>query len=137
MVIRSAIKHDLKTCEKLMKVPELAEADGDFMDVKFIQNYLNSDYFLVAEDNGKILGFAIGEEVRGKVAMLWYLTVKKGERGKGIGRKILGEFERRARRHHVKWVNLFAPANNKKTLAFYKNLRYYKGSKHYEIEKVL
>lgn len=129
MIIRPATKNDLATCEKLALIPEFITPSGHHIDIKFLENYLDPNYFLVVENNNQIIGFAIGEPLKGKGFMLLYLTIKKGMQGKGIGKKLLKELENRCKKQGVRWIVLYGPAFNKGTITFYKKTGYYSQEK--------
>ncbi len=113
MSIRPAIKNDLAACEKLALIPEFVTTEGNYVDKKSLENYLDPNYFLVAENDNQIIGFAVGEPLKGKGFMLLYITIKKGMQGRGIGKKLLKELENRCREQSIRWIELYVPTFNK------------------------
>jgi len=135
VVIRPALKKDLVECEKLGDIPEFESPGGDHIDKKFMENYLDKNFFLVVQENSKIIGYIIGEVLRGKGVIIWYFTIKKEGQRKGFGKKLLIEFEKRCKRNGIDWVVLYGPAFNINTLEFYKKMRYVRGNNFYEFVK--
>ena len=88
MIIRKAIKSDLKQCEKLSAIDEFQMPDGSFPDVKFFELSLNK-IFLVAEEKGKVVGLILGYSLTKELVYLDLLTVKENQRGKNVGAKLL------------------------------------------------
>jgi len=68
MLIRSAKIEDLTAVEKLLNVPEFRFPDGEFPALDFLKIYLDEDFFLVAEDDGKLIGAIFGEPLKGGLA---------------------------------------------------------------------
>ena len=137
MIIRDATKKDLPQCEKLIKIPEFEFCEGGFPDIPFLSNYLEKDFFLIAEEDNKILGCVIGEKLKSKVIMIWYLVVDSSIRGKGIGNQLMNEFEKRAKQNGFEWSLLQAPLESSKTLEFYQKNGYNKGKSFIEYNKAL
>lgn len=58
-------------------------------------------------------------------AELYSIAVKKGEQGKGIGRKLLLETENRLKVNNIRQISLTTDCfNNEATIAFYKSMKY-------------
>lgn len=135
MIIRPATIEDLKNCEILIKLPEMELPYGGHIDKKFMENYLDPDFFLVMEEKSEIIGLIIGEPLRGKGIMIWYMTIKKDFQGKGFGKKLLTEFEKICREKNRNWIVLYGPTYNKKTVEFYEKMEYKKGKSYFEFVK--
>ena len=135
MKIRSAEKKDLKDCENLIRVPELTYGAGHYIDKEFMENYLDPDLFLVGEINSEIIGLIISEKLKGKGIIIMYLVVKKEYQGKGFGRRLVAELEKRCKKTGINWAVLYAPAQNNETLKFYKKIGFIKGHNLYEFVK--
>lgn len=121
MKIRPAEKKDLLNCKKLYSIPELACANGHYLSVEEMEDYIDDDFFLVAEDNGQIIGSIFGEKIKAGGAMLWMFAVDKNYRNAGIGTKLFSAFEKNCHRYNVTWIILYAPVENEDTKRFYKN----------------
>lgn len=137
ITIRNAVKEDLLQCEKLGQIEEFKLASGGWLDAKFLENYISPDYFLVAENNNQIIGYLIGEPLKGNGVMLCFLVVKENMRKKGIGKKLLKEFEKRCRENGAEWILLYAPTFNEGTVMFYKKRGYNQGKSFFEFNKKL
>lgn len=130
MIIRKATPKDLKQCEEISQIPEL-ELDyyGNRPNVKYLKQFLDQ-LFLVAIENNKVVGYIMGEKNKSKFIFLNLIAVDKKQRGKGIGKLLLKEFENRAKKMKFENIGLISPKWNKKTSKFYKKNRYFE-MKHY------
>ena len=135
--IRSARREDLLSCEKIGKVKEFKVSTGDYFKVNYIKYYLSKDFFLVAEENKKIIGFIIAEKIRAKGATIWYIAVSQEKRGRGVGQRLIQEFEKRSKRKGIEWIILYCPADNELSKNFYKKSGYNKQEHLVEFEKFL
>ena len=81
------------------------------------------DLFLVAADDGRILGTGMAG-YDGHRGWVNYLAVQPDARRDGIGRALMSEFERRLRALGCPKVNLQVRAGNDEALAFYARLGY-------------
>ena len=106
--IRTARKTDLNECAKLSKLSELQIDERKYPDKKYLSEFLGS-LFVVAEDNKKVIGYALGEKEKHKVVSLNILVVDKKFRGKGIGKLLLNEFIKRAKTLGLKELYTFVP----------------------------
>ena len=122
--IRTARKTDLNECAKLSKLSELQIDERKYPDKKYLSEFLGS-LFVVAEDNKKVIGYALGEKEKYKVVSLNILVVDKKFRGRGIGKLLLNEFIKRAKELGLKELYTFVPKWNEKTMNFYKNNKFY------------
>ena len=137
MEIRNAKESDLDECEKLLSTKEFEFAAGGFSKKDFLKGYIEDNYFLVLEDNNKIVGLAIGEQLKNKVAILWFLAIDKNQRGFGHGTALLKEFENKMKNKRNKWILLYGLEENPKTLNFYIKNKYNKGKSQTEFTKEL
>jgi len=134
--IRLAKLIDCKFCANLSKIQELKLANGEFISINYFKNFLDKDnMFLVAEENNNIIGYALGEPMKGKVAHLGLLTVDNKFRNHGIGNQLVNKFEDQCKKKGIKNILLYAPKFNKKTLNFYKKLGFQKGKEHIQFLK--
>ncbi len=138
MIIRSAKIKDLPACERLLKIPEFKLASsGGYMTVKLFKIFLDKDFFLVAEENKEVVGCIIGDPTKGKVAIVWFFVVKNELRGKGVGTKLLKQFEKNCHKRKMKWVVLYSPIWKKANVKFYQNKKYHLGYRYLEFEKIV
>ena len=120
MKIRKATKKDLKKCAKISDIPELVlDYYGKRPNVNHLAEFLGP-LFLVVEDSGNIIGYILGEKEKAGVVFLNILVVEKKFRDKGIGKLLLKEFMKRAKKMKLKEVYTLAPNWKKKLLKFYK-----------------
>lgn len=138
MIIRSAKIKDLPICERLLKIPEFKLASsGGYMTVKFLKMFLDKDFFLVAEENKEVVGCLIGDPTKAKVVIVWFFVVENKLRGKGVGTKLLKQFEKNCKKRKMRWVVLYSPAWLKANIKFYQKKKYHLGYQYLEFEKVV
>lgn len=94
----------------------------------------NPDLILVAEDKGEIVGTVIGQG-DGRIGFVWSLAVLPKEQGKGIGKKLMLEIERRLKKIGCIGISLFTSLDRKKAVHMYKNLGYKHIKKAYVMAK--
>jgi ribosomal protein S18 acetylase RimI-like enzyme len=135
--IRPCIKDDLKQCEAIFNLPELSDTTGDNLSAKYLENFLDEKYFLVAEEENKVLGAIYGEPLKTDGVMLWSIAVLSSCRGKGTGHSLLEAFEKNAIADKKKWIILHAPAEKEATIDFYKKHNYTMGNNFTEFAKDL
>lgn len=125
MIIRKAQLKDLKECEKISRIREL---DLDYYrngpNVKYLKDFLDQIFLVAVEDNN-VLGYIIGEKNKSKFIFINIIVVDKKHRGKGVGKLLLKEFEKIAKKMKFKEIGLLSPKWNKKTLEFYKKSGFY------------
>jgi GNAT superfamily N-acetyltransferase len=137
MIIRRAEKSDLIECEKLIHIPELRLANGEYYDHLFLENYLDENFFLVAVIDNVISGVIMGEPIKGNGAMIWLLTVSENMRGKGVGTSLFSELEIRAKNYGIRWLVFYGYSMNEKLLDFFKKLKYSQGVHFIEYVKII
>lgn len=77
------------------------------------------DLFLVAENNGSIIGSAIGA-FDGRRGMIYHLAVHQDFRGQGVGAALLSEVERRLQAKGCLKCLLLVFADNTEAIQFYR-----------------
>lgn len=83
----------------------------------------NPGTFLVAEEEGTVVGTAIGAW-DGRRAWVYHLAVLPAARGRGTGRMLMEELERRMRAVGATKLNLLIEAGNAGVADFYRKLGY-------------
>ena len=76
------------------------------------------DLILVAEDKGRLIGAVMGG-FDGRRGMVYHLAVAAGERGKGIGRALMAELERRLQAKGCLKYYLLVTKDNPEAVEFY------------------
>lgn len=137
LIIRPAKKCDLATCERLLNLPELFFPDGKPWSKDWIVNYINENFFLVAEKNDKVVGCIIGEQLKNNGSLIWLLSIDSNYRDSGIGRQLLEAYETAARNKGLSWIMLYSVLYDERTLRFYQKNGYLCGSKLTECLKYL
>lgn len=77
--------------------------------------------FLVAECDGRVVGYAIGQ-VRAGTGLIVSLAVDLGHRGGGLGENLLTELLKHFQRKHVKTVELQVDVRNMLAIRVYEKL---------------
>ncbi len=83
----------------------------------------DSELFLVAEENEKIVGSVMGS-YDGRRGWINHLAVHPDYQGKRVGKLIMEELEQRLKRIGCKKINLLIEYDNSKVIGFYENLGY-------------
>jgi len=76
------------------------------------------DLFLVAEDNGQIIGTVIGG-YDGRRGLIYHLAVSASSRGRGIGSRLMGELESRLRSKGCIRCYLLVTTDNEEAMHYY------------------
>lgn len=79
------------------------------------------DLFLVAEDDGKIIGTVIGG-YDGRRGIIYHLAVARAYRGNGIGKQLMAEVEKRLAAKGCLKAYLLVTRENTDVIEFYKRL---------------
>lgn len=135
MIIRAAEKKDFKAISKMGKLKEFQNLE--YFEPWYLKNFLDDNFFLVAEEDKKIRGFLMAEPLKSRGIMLWFMVVDKTLRSKGIGSKLIKKFETNCKKNKINWVLLHSPAKSKKAQKFYKNTGYEKALEVVEYVKLL
>ena len=107
MRIRRATAHDAPAISALIG---LYVADGTLLPRTEAFVAAQSDHFLVAEENGEVIGCVHLEEYAPSLSELRSLAVAPGARGRGVGRALVHATEALARRRDC--ATLFAVSND-------------------------
>ena len=119
--IRNATLKDCRKCAELSRIPELELPLEKYISEKYFRLFVDSDkMFFVAEKGREIIGYVLGEPMKGNLANLGLLAVDRKFRGKGIGKKLIDAMRKRCDEKGLTYILLYAPKNNKKTLEFYR-----------------
>jgi len=137
MNIRGANKEDLQQCEEILKIDKFKFSDGSYPNTEFLINYINENYFLVIEDKGEIQGCLVAEPLKTYNIMLWFIAIKKEFRGKGLGKKLISEFEKRCKKRGIGYIVLYCPILNKSSIDFYNKNGYSQDKCFFEFNKEL
>ncbi len=108
ITIRKAQARDVKPCYALMKrTNELYGPDG-LSPEWWLGGLIRKGITIVAEDNGKIIGFKAGEKLLSGGIISHLIVIKKDYRGKGLASRMNAEFERLAKKKKRIWVLTYA-----------------------------
>ena len=130
VLIRTATLQDCRLCEELSRIKELTPADGTYITEEYFRCFVDPyDLFFVAEDHGEIVGYILGEPMKGNMAHLGLLTVSEAMRGKGIGKRLVTAFREKCEALGLD-ILLYAPLDNPSTLAFYRGQGFTEGKVH-------
>ena len=79
------------------------------------------DLFLVAEEDGQIVGTVIGG-FDGRRGLIYHLAVRTSFRGRGIGSRLMGEVESRLRAKGCIRCYLLVTTDNEDAMGYYQKL---------------
>jgi GNAT superfamily N-acetyltransferase len=134
IVIRPAREKDLRQCAKVLHTKEVAGAHDWHPTPSVLRGCLGK-YFLVAEEEGRILGCSVVEPLkRGVIG--WWFAVRKDARGKGVGSALMTELERTAKRDG-KYFFLIYSKTGTPAVQFYRKRGYEAGQDFTELIKQL
>jgi len=122
MKIRHAKKEDVGEIYQLgEKVDELRFSGKHFHEKFELVGFLKGkdNVFLVAEENGFIVGFIYARIISKDWCMLDNLVVNKKIRGNGVGSLLLEEFYRVLRKRGVDYVQVLEEIHHRKTRKFW------------------
>ena len=135
--IRLAKIKDCKKCAELSRIEELRPAGSDFISGGYFRIFIDKDeLFFVAEYDGEVVGYILGEPMKGNMANLGLSTVNSTLRGKGIGKKLVEAFRKKCDEKGLKYILLYAPKFNKNTLEFYKKCGFKEGKGHIQFLEI-
>ena len=136
---------EYKDLEAVWEIAREALEENYTMDFLLYLWQINPNGFLVAEKNGKIVGFILSAKQSKEELRILMLAVKKEYRGQGIGSMLLKELLLRF--PEVRRIYLEVKVGNKKAIKFYKKHGfkikekldnfYTDGSSAYLMEKIL
>jgi GNAT superfamily N-acetyltransferase len=124
----------LKVCAKILHTKEVAGANNWYPTFEILRRQLGK-YFLVAEEDGEIVGCNVVEPLRFGV-IGWWFAVRKGARGQGVGSALMDELEKTAKKDGKYFFLAYSKVGSK-AVRFYQNRGYRKGQNFSELVKSL
>jgi ribosomal protein S18 acetylase RimI-like enzyme len=79
------------------------------------------ELFLVVEENGKVIGTVIGG-FDGRRGTIYHLAVDRGSRGRGLGRELMSQIERRLAAKGCIRAYLLVKPTNLDVIEFYRSI---------------
>lgn len=139
MDIRVANLSDCKEVYELTKnTPELVNPSIEPPNLWWIESFIREkQIFYVAVEDNMVIGYILGERTSGNVGLMWMITVAEEFRGKGIGKKLLFEFENECRKRNLKAIVTYGYSTSEKVLNMLERNNYHKGNAYYEFVKLL
>jgi ribosomal protein S18 acetylase RimI-like enzyme len=129
--VRPGVLGDCEACAQLSRIEELDSPGIDYAPAEFFAAHIDDDeMFLVAEVKSKVIGYIVGQPMKGDWAYISLLTVNPEMRGQGIGKMLIGAILDRCVARGFSYVTLFAPKFNKRTLGFYRSRGFTEGKDH-------
>jgi ribosomal protein S18 acetylase RimI-like enzyme len=133
MKIRNFKPRDYKEFAKVLKSVGSLHNTESYKSIMKIYKH-NPNLILVAEDKGRIVGTVIGQG-DGSVGFVWSLAVLPKEQGKGTGKKLMLEIEKRLKKRGCIGISLFTSLKRNKAVNMYKKLGYKHVKKAYVMAK--
>lgn len=124
-------------CEDLLRMATTQCATGEYYAESFLRDYLNENFFLVAENDRGIIGCIFGEMIQGNGAIVWVIAVSQKHKGSGTGSSLIKSFERNCKKLGIQWIILYAPQKKNKTCEFYQKHQFHKGITCIEFVKIV
>ena len=138
VIIRNATLKDCEACFELSKIPELLMAVKEPLPLDYFRDIVQEgSIFVVAENNGEIVGYSAADILPGKVAIWWLLSVNPSYQNQGIGKKLVKKIEEECARRRIKYIVGLAPKSNSRTLDFHRKNGYVIGQDMVEVSKIL
>ncbi len=123
MNIRKFRMEDYSSVLELWKLAGLTIRPGDERDDVRLKLQRDPELFLVAEENGEIVGTVMGAW-DGRRGWIYHLAVRPNQQRKRIGTTLLGEVENRLIAIGAKKVNAQVYSSNHRSLDFFKAAGY-------------
>jgi len=121
--IRKFRMEDYSSVLELWKLAGLTIRPGDERDDVRLKLQRDPELFLVAEENGEIVGTVMGAW-DGRRGWIYHLAVRPNQQRKRIGTTLLGEVENRLIAIGAKKVNAQVYSSNHRSLDFFKAAGY-------------
>src|SRR6266567_7016202 len=121
--IRKFRMEDYSSVLELWKLAGLTIRPGDERDDVRLKLQRDPELFLVAEENGEIVGTVMGAW-DGRRGWIYHLAVRPNQQRKRIGTSLLGEVENRLLAIGAKKVNAQVYSSNHRSLDFFKAAGY-------------
>lgn len=128
-----------KEAHNLLKYNELKDCDGKYPYRKWIESLLLQSYkagptiCLGAFYENRLIGVLISENLLYNGSLLWYISVQKIYRKKGVGTLLLKEYQNKLKKKGIEWSFLNATDNS---LDFY-NKNQFKAQKKTKVTEML
>ena len=114
---------DYEDVVELWKESGLVLRPGDDREGIRLKLQRDPDLFLLAEDEGRIVGVSLGAW-DGRRGWVNHLAVRPSHRRRGIGRSLIKELEKRLIKKGALKVNAQIYRSNKPSIAFFKAMKY-------------
>jgi len=134
VTIRKAREKDLPACARILHTREVAGASNWYPTPRVLKGCLGK-YFLVAEEEGRILGCSVVEPLKHGV-IGWWFAVRKDARRKGVGSALLRELERTAKKDGKYFFLIYSKVGSQ-AVRFYRKRGYERGQDFTELIKQL
>lgn len=121
--IREFKPKDYKEIVKILKSVNSFHKDIDNYKVRMRVYKNNPDLSLVAEEDNKIVGTVLGQG-DGRIGLVWSLAVLPEYQGKGIGKRLMIEIEKKLKKRKCVGISLLTQKNRKRAIHMYKRMGY-------------
>ena len=116
-------KFSLSDLEQIMEIEKISFPNRKLFSADYFRKLYQKypEGFIVAEDKGKILGYAIGE-VQKDCGKIISIAVHPAWHKKGIGKKLVNFLIEHFKKENLKKISLHVRKNNLAAISFYQNL---------------
>src|SRR3989338_514265 len=133
--IRLAKIKDCVSCHELANTHELLTPNKNPPPLWWFESIVKEKQILILyEEKNKTIGFIMGERLASNNAIIHLISVKKGERNKGVGKSLLAAFENECSKRKLKYILTYG-YSKKSTINFFQKNGFSKGSPLYELVK--
>ncbi len=85
--VRPGVVSDCEMCAQLSRIEELDSPGADYVPAELFEAHIDDDeMFLVAEVEGKVVGYVVGQPMKGDWAYISLLTVDSEMRDKELAK---------------------------------------------------
>ncbi len=133
MHIRQATEADFNKCISITDKPDIFYIER-FEEIErntMLNDYIKSGIFFVAEEDGEVVGFVIGEFCLAEKVWLESIVVRKDLRGKGIGKLLFNAFKNHCKE---KGYNALYLSSDPSAEKFYESIGMNKGKQFTEFQ---
>lgn len=136
VVYRNAILRDCGAVAEICKEKGLSNPSGMPPKMWWLKALIEKGTFIAAVAGDEVIGFAVMEEVLGKVGYFWMLGVRKEYRGKGIATELTKRIEKAAVKKDLRAIICYG-VGEVSVMKLMKSFKYGRGNQYTEYLKFI